>query len=308
MFLEIASYLGGSRSHLTDGIMKDFPSCFGESGVQVATDTSRVAPPQNLVICVYHYHSQAFSGFITVTWIKNLMAQGLSIGIETQSKESLAKVDIKPWLFSKRKGVKSLVVNSIRVDIYWDLSCAKFGSGPEPLEGFYVAVAFNQELCLLVGDLESEAYKKVDPAPFASKATFVAKKEDIFGKRLYSSKAQLCGKGRLHDIMIEYDANESLGKCLTISIDGKPVLEVARLKWKFRGNQTILVDGVSVEVYWDVYSWLFGSLVGNAIFLFRSHVGSESSALSWKGLQRFKDTPTSLTHGFSLVLCAWKNE
>lgn len=299
LLLVFCSYFEGKHVILkqkVDGIMKDFPSCFGESGVEVASDANRVAP---VVTCAYHYESEAFSGFITVTWIKNMMAQGLSIGIQSSTKECLAKVDIKPWLFSKRKGVKSLVVDSIKVDIFWDLSCAKFGCGPEPVEGFYVAVSFNQQLCLLVGDLEKEAYKKVDPAPLASKASFVARKEDIFGKGLYCSKAQLCGKGRVHDIRIEYD---SLGKCLTIFIDSTPVLEVTRLKWKFRGNQSILVDGVCVEVYWDVHSWLFGTLLGNAIFLFRSHVQSEPLA------GRCKHTPTSNTHGFSLVLCAWKNQ
>lgn len=300
------------------GMMKDFPSCFGESGVQVADSSpSTTTRAQNVVVCVYHYHSQAFSGFITVTWIKNLMAQALSIAVENSGNDCLGKVDIRPWLFSKRKGFKNMVVDSTSVDIYWDLSSARFGSGPEPLEGFYLAIAINQELCLLVGDLQSEAYKKIDPAPFASKATFVARKEHIFGKRLYNSKAQFCGKGRLHDIRIEYDPNESCGRCLTMFIDRKAVLQVTRLKWKFRGNQTILVDGVSVEVYWDVHSWLFESVVGSAIFLFRTQVmgekpwcsrlPSEPSALSWKEWQRCKDTP-SQTHGFSLVLCAWKNE
>ncbi|KAH6818830.1 hypothetical protein C2S51_002433 [Perilla frutescens var. frutescens] len=304
--------------------MKDFPSCFGENGVQVAdsspSTTNRGAAasaPQNLVACIYHYQSQAFSGFITVTWIKNLMAQALSIALDNSSNNCLAKVDIKPWLFSKRKGFKNIVVGTTKLDIYWDLSSAKFGSGPEPLEGFYLAIALNQQLCLLLGDLQSEAYKKIDPAPFASKATFVARKEHIFGKRLYNCKAQFRGKGRLHDVRIEYDPSESFGKGLTMFVDRKAVLQVTQLKWKFRGNQTILVDGVSVEVYWDVHGWLFDSVLGSAIFLFRTQVSgekpwanrspSEPSALRWKEWQRSKDTP-SQTHGFSLVLCAWKSE
>ncbi|KAL0459521.1 UNVERIFIED_CONTAM: hypothetical protein Slati_0579300 [Sesamum latifolium] len=271
--------------------MKDFPSCFGESGVQVAdsssTSTNRAAA-QNLVTCVYQYQSQGFSGFISVTWIKYLMGQGLSIGVENSSKESICKVDIKPWLFSKRKGFKNLVLDSTTVDVHWDLSSAKFGSGPEPLEGFYLA------------------------------SNFVAKREHIFGKRLYSSKAQFCDKGQLHDIRIEYDPTESSDKCLAIYIDSKAVLQVTHLKWKFRGNQTILVDGISVEVYWDVHSWLFGTLNGNAIFLFRSRLPGDKSwsdrsparlpsDLSCPGLQRSKDTD-SQDHGFTLVLCAWKNE
>ncbi|XP_047953720.1 uncharacterized protein LOC125199909 [Salvia hispanica] len=164
---------------------------------------------------------------------------------------------------------------------------------PRALRGFYLAIAINQELCLLLGDSQTEAYKKIDPSPFAPKASFLARKEHIFGKRLYNSKAQFCGKGRLHDIRIEFDPNERCGKCLTMLVDRKVVLQVTHLQWKFRGNQTILVDGVCVEVYWDVHGWLFDS----AIFLFRTHVPvAKAGPLG------------GLSHGFSLVLCAWKSE
>jgi hypothetical protein len=60
------------------------------------------------------------------------MGQGLSVGIDDSANHCLCKVDIKPWLFSKRKGSKSLEAYSCKIDIYWDLSSAKFGSGPEP--------------------------------------------------------------------------------------------------------------------------------------------------------------------------------
>lgn len=302
--------------------MKDFPSCFSESGVQVSdsspsTTSKTAAPPQNLVTCIYNYHTLSFSGSITVTWIKNLMAQALCIEVENSAKDSIGKVEIRPWLFSKRKGFKNMVIDSTKVDVYWDLSSAKFGSSPEPLEGFYIAIAVNQELCLLLGDLQSEAYKKIDPSPFASKATFIARKEHIFGKRLYNCKAQFCGKGRLHDVRIEFDPNESVGKCLRMFVDRKGVLEVTQLQWKFRGNQSILIDGVCVEVYWDVHGWLFDGVLGSAIFLFRTQVPgekkwgarspSEAPPSSFKDCQRWKDM-ASQSQGFSLVLCAWKNE
>ncbi|KAL1539755.1 hypothetical protein AAHA92_24202 [Salvia divinorum] len=245
------------------GMMKDFPSCFSENGVQVAdSPPPTTARAQNHVACIYHYNSQSFSGFITITWIKNLMAQAVSIAVENSASDSLGKVDIRPWLFSKRKGFKKMVVDSTKVDIYWDLSSAKFGSSPEPLEGFYLAIALNQELCLLVGDLQTEAYKKIDPSPF-EKSTFLGR---------------------------DYR---------------KVVLQVTHLQWKFRGNQTIFVDGVCVEVYWDVHGWLFDSVACSAVFLFRTQAkaapleGSED----W---QRLKES--SHSHGFSLVLCAWKSE
>ena len=45
---------------------------------------------------------------ITITWIKSLMGQGLSVGIDDLANQCLCKVDIKPWLFSKKK--KCLII------------------------------------------------------------------------------------------------------------------------------------------------------------------------------------------------------
>ncbi|XP_051142185.1 uncharacterized protein LOC127259081 [Andrographis paniculata] len=299
--------------------MKDFPSCFGENGVQVADSSSssssssaNKSAPQNLVTCVYQYDSRTFSGFITVTWIKYLMGQGLSIAVESPANECLCKADMKPWLFSKRKGFKRFVVNSATVDIYWDLSSAKFGSSPEPLEGFYLAVAFDQELCLLLGDSQHKAYRKIDSKPPISTATFVAKREHVFGKRLYNSRAQFHDKGELHDLRIEHDHSKKFDNSLVMYIDKKKVLQVTHLKWKFRGNQNISVDGISIEVYWDVHSWLFGTIHDKAIFLFRTRFPGEKLATlpsphSCPAILRTKDTE-SQAYGFSLVLCAWRNE
>ncbi|KAI8028278.1 hypothetical protein LOK49_LG02G01812 [Camellia lanceoleosa] len=142
--------------------MKDFPSCFGENGVQVAdfssSSTNRTA--QNLVSCVYQCRLRGRSCLITVTWSKNLMGQGLSVGIDDSSNQCVCKVDIKPWLFSKRKGSKSLEADSSKIDIYWDLSSAKFGSGPEPLEGFYMGVVSNRQMILLLGDMRKKLSRK----------------------------------------------------------------------------------------------------------------------------------------------------
>ncbi|KAJ6730780.1 PLANT/T24G3-80 PROTEIN [Salix viminalis] len=137
----------------TIGKMRDFPSCFGESGVQIADSSSSSATKaaQNLVTCVYQCKLRGRSCLITVSWTRNLMGQGFGVAIDDSTSQCLCKVDIKPWLFSKRKGYRNLEVDSDKVIIYWDLSNAKFGSGPEPLEGFYLAITFNQEMVLLLG-------------------------------------------------------------------------------------------------------------------------------------------------------------
>ncbi|KAI4349500.1 hypothetical protein L6164_010083 [Bauhinia variegata] len=299
--------------------MREFPSCFGENGVQVAdsSSSSTIRAAQNAVTCVYQCKLGGRSCLITVSWSKNLMGQGLSIGIDELGNQCLCKVDIKPWLFSKRKGSKNFEVESSKIDIFWDLSSAKFGTGPEPLEGFYLAVLFDQELVLLLGDLKKEARRRVDCDYAHSNSIFIAKREHIFGKKLYGAKAQFCDKGQVHDVTIECDTVGLNDPCLVIRIDSRTVMQVKRLKWKFRGNHTILVDGIPVEVFWDVHNWLFGNAMGNAVFMFQTCLSAETlwtgqsvsdpSVLTWAYSQQFRDSQLQGL-GFSLLLYAWKNE
>ncbi|KAI5315957.1 PREDICTED: Protein of unknown function DUF868 [Prunus dulcis] len=303
-------------------MMRDFPSCFGENGVQVAdsssSSSSRITKiAQNLVSCVYQCKLQGRLCFITVTWTKNLMGQGLSIEIDDAANQCICKVDIKPWLFSKRKGCRNLEVDTSKIDIYWDLTNAKFGSGPEPLEKFYLAVMFNQEMVLLLGDLKREAFNK-DPVGSISRATFIAKREHIFGKKFYGAKAQFCDKGKSHDVTIECETVGLHEPYLVICIDSKMVMQVKRLNWKFRGNHTILVDGLRIEVFWDVHNWLFGNAMGNAVFMFQTCLSDDNkfwtsppvldpSVLAWSSSQPLRDNQLQGL-GFSLVLHAWKNE
>lgn len=209
------------------------------------------------------------------------MGQCLSIGIDDSGK-CLCKLDTKPSIFSKWKGSKSLDSSTSKIFIFWDLSNAKFGSGPEPLETFYVAVLLNHEMVLLVGDMIKEAYAKTSSLLLSSSnATYIARKEYVFGKSVYKTKVQFGDNGKFHEVSIECEMVGVKDPSLEIKIDRKRVLEVRRLCWKFRGNQSITIGGESVEVYWDVYNWLFG--VGNAVFMF-----------------------TSLN--FTLILYAWKND
>ncbi|WOL08071.1 hypothetical protein Cni_G16823 [Canna indica] len=289
--------------------MRDFPSCFGESGVQISDSSSSGGAgktAQNLVTCLYRTRLGDRSCVVGITWSRTLMGQGFSIGIDDSDGQCLCKVDIKPWLFSKRKGSKCLEMESSKVDIFWDLSAAKFGTGPEPLEGYYVAVVFDLETVLLLGDLAKEAYRKTTASPPTSNTVFVAKREHVYGKKLYCTKAQFCDNGQAHDVVIECDTAGLKDPCLEIRIDKKRVLQVKRLGWKFRGNQTILVDGLPVEVFWDVHSWLFGAPCGNAVFMFQTCL-SDEKLLPWSVSQGFRQSQSQGV-GFSLILYAWKYE
>jgi hypothetical protein len=74
------------------------------------------------------------------------------------------------------------------VEVFWNISGAKFGPpGPEPLEGFYVAVVCDTEMALLLGDMSKEAYRKTGAVGPATTDTFlVARREHIAGKKVYS--------------------------------------------------------------------------------------------------------------------------
>ncbi|XP_076931290.1 uncharacterized protein LOC143596389 [Bidens hawaiensis] len=303
--------------------MRDF-SCFGENGVQVSDaassssgsiTTSSGKTGQNLVTCVYQCRLRNFSCFIiTLTWTKTLMGQGLCVQIDDSTNQCLCKVEIKPGVFSKRRGFKNLEVGSKLIDVYWDLSSARFGLSPEPVEGYYLAIVVNQDLILILGDMEKEVKNKMDVSSFTPNFVFVSKKEHIFGKKAYSTRAQFCGKGMVHDIVIECDIAGTNDPCLLIRVDGKTMMQVKHLRWKFRGNYTILVDGLPVEVYWDVHNWLFGKLTGEANFLFQTCLSAEKMwATSQPNLDpswsnSFRRDSHSNGLGFSLVLCAWRSE
>ncbi|XP_047318582.1 uncharacterized protein LOC124921919 [Impatiens glandulifera] len=293
--------------------MKDFPSCFGENAVQVSdfSSSSSNKSAHNLVTSVYQCRFGRRSCLITVGWSKNLMGQGFSVGIDDNRDQCLCKIDVKPWLFSKRKGLKTVEAYSSKIDIYWDLSSAKFGSGPEPYEDFFVAIVSNQKMILLLGDMPKEAYKKtVATHSSSSSAHLFSKREHIYGKKIFNTKVRFLNNGQLHDLVVECDTVGVDEPCLVIRVDNKNVMQVKRLQWKFRGNHTILVDGIAVEVFWDVHNWLFSSSHGNAVFMFKSNLMSDqdSPSLSWSwSSQRALDTRTQ-NHGLSLVLYAWKSE
>ena len=309
-------------------IMKDFPSCFGENGVQIADSSSSSSSSsssiskaaQNLVTCVYQCKLRGRLSFIALTWTKHLMGQGFSLQIENSANQCLCKLDIKPWLFLKKKGSKIFEIESRKMEIHWDLTNAKFGSGPEPEEGFFVAVVFDRELIFRVGDSPSESAKKI-AAVSAAAAVFVARREHVFGKKLFYAKARFSEKGKTHNVSIECDSGGLKEPSLVIRIDSKTAMQIKRLKWKFRGNDTIVVDGIPVQVMWDVHNWLFGNsaMSSSAVFMFQTHKNSgnhtqssllnssSSSSSSSYHEQQIKDSKLQ-SMDFSLILYAWRNE
>ncbi|KAL7144715.1 hypothetical protein ABFS83_07G030800 [Erythranthe nasuta] len=293
--------------------MRDFPSCFGENGVQVADAscssavvTKKACP--NSITCVYKCKLLGKSCLITLSWSKNLIGQCLSVEIDDSSHHCICKIDVKPSLFSKRKGSKFSQVDSTEIEVFWDLSSAKFGSGSEPLEGYYIAIVSSGEMLLLVGDLKKEALKKTGAIASPSNAVLISKREHISAKRVYQTKARFFENGPTHDLKIEYDPHSSSDPGLVVRIDTKTVMQIKHLQWNFRGNYSILIDGLAVEVYWDVHNWLFGPGLGNAVFMFQTSLSvCDSPVLSWRCSESLREA-NAQGLGFSFFLYAWRNE
>lgn len=247
----------------------------------------------NLSTCLYNTHLGLFS----LTWSMTLFGHSLHLDhhpfdygnsspISFCSNSSFSHaafsfhLHIKPLIFWKKRGSKKLSViptnkASKNIQLFWDLSKARFGSGPEPQSGFYIAVVVDGEMSLLVGDCIKEAYAKTKaqkPERSQAPQALVLRREHVFGNKVYTTKAKFGGKTR--DVSIDCSTSNDARLCF--SVDNVRVLQIKRLKWKFRGNERIDVDGVPVQISWDVYNWLFDDCKsnkndgnGHAVFMFR---------------------------------------
>lgn len=71
----------------------------------------------------------------------------------------------------------------------------------------------------------------------------------MFGRRIYVTRANFMRCK--HEIEID-----CTGGILRVKVNGVTSLVVKRLAWKFRGNERIVIGGVEVEFYWDVFNWV----------------------------------------------------
>ncbi|KAK3032658.1 hypothetical protein RJ639_034924 [Escallonia herrerae] len=273
--------------------MRDLAACFSEYAIQVSdpscssysiSNNSCISPSlipsiQIAVTCLYKtILSTQKQLLITVTWCKNNMSQGLNITFGDDPSTSF-KLNTNSRLFRKNKGNKSFEYVNSRIEVYWDLSAAQYNTGPEPVEGFLVLVKIDAEIGLVLGDMPQDAAtKKLKAGTPVAKFSLVSRREHFSGNTLYSTKAQFCDTGSAHDILIRCSGqNEGLRHpVLSVCIDQKTVIRVKRLQWNFRGNQSIFVDGLLVDLMWDVHDWFYNRSSGYAVFMFRTRSGMDS--------------------------------
>ncbi|XAR56824.1 hypothetical protein NMG60_11037443 [Bertholletia excelsa] len=259
-------------------------------------------PDQNFVTCIYEAKIAGFCRNVTVTWSKNLINHILSIHVESLSAENpyTCKIDLKPWQFWGKKGLKSFRVDDKRVDVFWDLRTAKFwGSCPEPLG------------LLRGGDLKKDALKRTKCRPSLVDAVMVYKKECLFGKKNFSTRTKLGqeGKYKEHEVLIETSLSGPCDPEMMISMDGNVVIRVKNLHWGFRGSESVLVGDVPLMIFWDVHDWMYtGPNSGQGFFIFRP--GEPESVVQDRkeddimGGEEVWEEKSEFCH----LLCAWKIE
>lgn len=182
-----------------------------------------------------------------------------------------------------------------------------YENGPEPSNEFYITVLVDSEIRLLLGEEEEEIERLKTEYP-VGRFSLVSRCEQFSGKSVYSTKAQFSEKGMAHEIVIKCCEEENglrkSDRVLCVAIDKKKVFEVKRLRWNFRGNQAIFLDGLLVDMMWDVYDWFFREESGGfGVFMFRTRTGFDSRL--W--LEENKDSEAVGCHQFSLLICACKN-
>lgn len=299
------------------------PSCFsaGEKLPDVPAPSSATRSGQSAVTLVYRAGISGHDRLVTVTWCRNLLTHGLSVSIEgsagggkdksarewgeaggaKQGCSSACKVEMQPWHFWRKYGAKQFQVDGKAIDVVWDLRSARYSDEPEPLSDYYVAVVSGEEVVLLLGNLKKEAFRRTGSRPSLQDAVLVCKKEHVFSKKRFLTKARFHEKGKLHDISIECSSSNLGGGVdvdMVIKIDGSVNVLVRHLQWKFRGNECISINQLKVQVYWDAHDWLFGTGMRNALFIFKPEPPSASA--DFHSSDECSD--------FCLFLYAWKVE
>lgn len=303
-------------------LMRSIATCYSEHAIKVSDSycsgpSSQAYLISNLTPSIPHevtciYKAELSTGkqlLVTLTWSNNLTGRGFAINFgENPSKSNQSKLSSSyKQRLEKNKGIKTIQFYNFEVEVFWDTSTAEYDKRPEPINGYYVIVLVDSELGLVLGDKDDDLdVKKTKTGISKAKFSLVCRSEHFSGIAVCSTKAKFCDTGIAHDIVIkcggEYQGSKS--SVLSVFIDTKVVFRVKRLRWNFRGNQAIFLDGSLVDMMWDVHDWVFNPTSGYAIFMFRTRSGLhsrlwlEEKILEHKGQERAE---------FSLLICACKN-
>ncbi|XP_028771531.1 uncharacterized protein LOC114745168 [Neltuma alba] len=264
------------------------------------------AKEQHSITFVYKTRLPQTCQSVMVTWSKDLADHSLCISVENSSQQNAYNCKIDS-IFKQswgKKGLKTLEIQGNRVDIFWDFRHAKFTSYPRPRSDYYVILVHRKETLLFLGDLEKEAYERTRSRPCSEEAVLLYKKEIVYGKKMFCTKAMIEEGKTEHDIVIETSLSGPEDPEMWVSIDGIVATRIMNLNWRFRGNETVIVNNLPVHILWDVHDWLFNGS-GHGLFIFKpgSLESAEDDSDSGDRDCCPEDSPTS--EGCCHFLYAW---
>ncbi|XP_030494438.2 uncharacterized protein LOC115710230 [Cannabis sativa] len=295
--------------------------CSGSSNLSYLNPKLNHSSIPNQVTCIYKANlSNQTQVLITLTWFSNL-APGIRVTQELKHSEFK-----RLW---KKKGTETFRSSGFKIEVFWDICEAKYGIGPEPVNGFYVVVLVEKEMVLILGDKQAN----IDEIDRVSKrkSLLVSRSEKFSGHYcVYSTKAQFSDNGMIHEIVVkcgkekdgrnDHDdhsceeeeeevkrkgskGSKVFSPVLSVCIDRKTIFQERKLRWNFRGNHAIFLDGLVVDLMWDVHDWFFNTTSGCAVFMFRTRSGFHTRLwLEDTILDQKKDQEE--TAQFSLLICA----
>ncbi|KAJ1700278.1 hypothetical protein LUZ63_000057 [Rhynchospora breviuscula] len=250
-------------------------------------------------------------GPAALSWSRSLLGLSLRFILRlSQEPEDVEAVEekalsfrIRPWLLWRRRGSRRIQLDPTHsAHVSWDLTRARFALGPEPISGFFVSVSVNGELALVAGDLVDEAYrasKSQKPICISGlkPSILISRREHVEMGENYKTRVRVWG--REMDISINLVGRDRAELGFWVGIDGKQILQVKRLKWKFRGSDKITIEGANhgdkLQISWDLHNWIFptreaptttGELDADAVFVFKfeKDLGLEEEKVSLGGL------------------------
>ncbi|KXG22966.1 uncharacterized protein LOC110429781 [Sorghum bicolor] len=300
-----------ASSLLLPSSLRDLASCVSDGAVRVACTTpsstltartssssssSSSASPSTLSVAVsYRATPQSPTSpplLLRLTWSHTpLGPPTLSFAGPTASSPAV--------LLRRRKGTRSLPA----LALFWDLTAARYAaSSPEPVSGFYVVAVADAEVVLAVGDLAAEFVKAKfeGQIPKARSIHAVSRADRVVvaapprpgaaaTTAVHAARVRFAEGAPEHDVTVGCCCSSSSSSStragagehgeeeeLWVSVDGKRAVHARRLRWNFRGNQTVFVDGAPVDVLWDLHGWWFRDPPGCAVVMLRARTALES--------------------------------
>nr|AGT16501.1 hypothetical protein SHCRBa_022_D13_R_300 [Saccharum hybrid cultivar R570] len=306
--------------------MKDLVSCFSEHAVRIsdvaacsgsgaanaaaaggapeASGGGR-APAVSAVTTAYRSRLSA-SGkelLIDVTWSRAPDGPALSVAVHeaaaaaSRHHRASGNGAAAPRHLHKKKGSGTFTAGSCVVGVFWDYAAARYaaapgaGAGPEPTSGFYVAVVADAEFVLLLGDLSRGYVDRLHGGIPIAASRMARRRERFVGCGCWSTKARFLESGDEHEIGVVVRDGDAEA---WVTVDGRKVVQLRRLRWNFRGSHTIFLDGgAPVDMTWDLHGWLFhaagaelphpssssSSSSSCAVFTFQARGASETTKL-----------------------------